>query len=122
MKKKIILFIVVAMIVVATFSLIGGAPPSKPKGPKITISAAPTDTFTVDDIPPVITITGDNPVTIAVGDNWVDAKMLEVAGLGIAFNPKDEVVKAVAQVLIVGERHQTIVSEVLKWSKGRSQD
>lgn len=56
--------------------------------------------------------------TVAVGDNWVDAKMLEIAGLGIAFNPNDETVRAAARITIKGDRLQKILDEVLKWKLG----
>ena len=74
MKKKIIPFIVAAMIVVVIGIVLASGASSQInlKGPKITISAGPTDTFTPDDIPPVITITGSNPATINVGDSYND--------------------------------------------------
>ncbi|MDG6221198.1 MAG: HAD hydrolase family protein, partial [Candidatus Thermoplasmatota archaeon] len=38
--------------------------------------------------------------TVAVGNSYIDAQMLDIAGLGIAFNPADDVVVRAADVVI----------------------
>lgn len=55
--------------------------------------------------------------TAAVGDNWVDVKMLKAAGLGVAFNPQDDKAQSAARISIKGESLRDVADEILKWKK-----
>lgn len=49
--------------------------------------------------------------TAAVGNSYGDASMFEVSGLGIAFNPEDDITKETADVIVEGED----LREILKY-------
>jgi len=48
---------------------------------------------------------------IAVGDTWFDLSMLQVAGLSIAFNPKDEKIRKKVNIVIENKN----LTEILKY-------
>ncbi len=48
---------------------------------------------------------------IAIGDTWFDLSMLQVAGLSIAFNPKDEEIRKKASIVIENKN----LTEILKY-------
>ena len=84
MTKKIILFITIIMIVVTMgmIAVIDASPSVDPITHNIVLKAAPTTTFTVkptadkpkpDKIPPIITVLGNNQITINVGSTYKDA-------------------------------------------------
>ncbi|RLI29707.1 MAG: phosphoserine phosphatase [Candidatus Hecatellales archaeon] len=49
-----------------------------------------------------------------VGDSFYDAPMLKAAGLGIAFNPKDEVVERAADVVVRGKNLKAVLKPILE--------
>ena len=55
--------------------------------------------------------------SVAIGNSYGDAAMFEVCGLGIAFNPQDEVVREKADVVVEGDD----LREVLEYIDGSFQ-
>jgi phosphoserine phosphatase len=56
--------------------------------------------------------------TVAVGNSYTDVKMLEAAGLAIAFNPIDDAVVNVADIVIRSNNISDILDVILKVEDG----
>jgi len=52
---------------------------------------------------------------VAVGNSCFDIPMLETSGMGIAFNPEDDCIKKVADVVIEGKDLRKILPHILKY-------
>ncbi len=52
-----------------------------------------------------------------VGDSCFDAPMLKAAGLGVAFNPKDEEAEKAADLVIRGKNLRAVLPPILGWRR-----